>query len=138
MAWFLGNLRYVAWTALAVGVLAAQAGRPWQTMIFLVVGFAQLGVALAVSAPRRRADVRGAPQDRNPMLGVAVAASALLMVAGVLLPVLRELLGTDPLAPVEWAWCVPALLPGVVVATVRRVRRDHHAAAANAGAPDRG
>ena len=147
-----GLARAVLWTglgiavvALAVGVLAAHAGRPWQTMIFLVVGFSQLGVALAVRAHHRRQGLglaRGARRarqgDRNPMLGVAVGLSALLLVAGVVVPALRDLLGTEPLSPADWAWCAAAVLPGVAVAAARRVRRDHHAAVAPAGVRGRG
>jgi Ca2+-transporting ATPase len=46
-------------------------------MAFVTLGLAQLGVALAVRAPRRR-DTPG-----NPWLGLAVAVSAVLRIAAV-------------------------------------------------------
>ncbi|WP_395372840.1 cation transporting ATPase C-terminal domain-containing protein [Streptomyces tubercidicus] len=75
---------------LAVGVWAQQAGRPWQSLVFLVLGATQLGVALGSrSRPHSLA---------NPFLLVAVAAALALQVAGIVLPPLRSLLGTEPLA----------------------------------------
>ncbi|UKY47911.1 cation-translocating P-type ATPase [Streptomyces inhibens] len=75
---------------LAVGVWAQQTGRPWQSLVFLVLGATQLGVALGSrSRPRSLA---------NPFLLAAVAAALALQVAGILLPPLRSLLGTEPLA----------------------------------------
>ncbi|MFI2184450.1 cation-translocating P-type ATPase [Streptomyces sioyaensis] len=75
---------------LAVGVWAQQTGRPWQSLVFLVLGATQLGVALGSrSRPRSLA---------NPFLLIAVAAALALQVAGILLPPLRSLLGTEPLA----------------------------------------
>ncbi|WP_344389799.1 cation transporting ATPase C-terminal domain-containing protein [Streptomyces vastus] len=41
---FMGS--FVATVALVVGVWARETGRPWQSMIFLVLGATQLGVAL--------------------------------------------------------------------------------------------
>ncbi|MGC5032015.1 cation transporting ATPase C-terminal domain-containing protein [Micromonospora sp. DT229] len=77
---------------LGAGVLAAHWERPWQSVVFVVLGLAQLGVALAVRAPRPP----GGRRD-NPALPLAVAVSALLQVAGVLVAPLRDLLGTQPL-----------------------------------------
>lgn len=75
---------------LAAGVWAQQTGRPWQSLVFLVLGATQLGVALGSrSRPRSLA---------NPFLLAAVAAALALQVAGVLLPPLRSLLGTEALA----------------------------------------
>lgn len=44
----------IAACRLTVGVGAAHLSLPWQTLAFLVLGFAQLGVALAVRAHRQR------------------------------------------------------------------------------------
>ncbi|HEX6497461.1 MAG TPA: cation-transporting P-type ATPase [Micromonosporaceae bacterium] len=97
--------------ALGAGVVAQRAGHPaWQSMIFVVLGLAQLGVALAVAAPRRR----GRPG--NPSLFWAVALSAVLQVAGVLVGPLRTLLGTQPLTWSELGACaLVAAVPGVVL-----------------------
>jgi Ca2+-transporting ATPase len=108
----------IAAVTLAAGMYAHQAGQPWQSVVFLVLGLAQLGVALAVRAPRNR-------QHRyaNPGLPAAVAVSAVLQVAGVLIPPLRALLGTQPLGPVALAGCAAAAtLPGLAVHLARRAR----------------
>lgn len=78
---------------LASGSWAHQTGRPWQTMVFVVLGASQLGVALA---SRARPGTRG-----NPFLPVAVIVALGLQVAGVYLAPLRDLLGTDTLSVVE-------------------------------------
>ncbi|RIV37727.1 cation-translocating P-type ATPase [Micromonospora radicis] len=96
---------------LGAGVLAAWWDRPWQSVVFVVLGLAQLGVALAVRAPRPAGGRRG-----NPALPLAVAASALLQVAGVVLAPLRELLGTAPLGAVELLACAAvSVLPGLLL-----------------------
>jgi Ca2+-transporting ATPase len=107
----------IAIVALTVGVVAAGYDRPWQSMLFLVLGLSQLGVALAVRARR----VPGG--DGNPLLGAAVALSALLLVAGLTVPLLRDLLGTAPLSLADWAWCAGAsVLPGLGLVVARRLR----------------
>ncbi|WP_341720426.1 cation-transporting P-type ATPase [Micromonospora sp. FIMYZ51] len=102
---------------LGAGVLAARWDRPWQSVVFVVLGLAQLGVALAVRAPRPAGARRS-----NPALPLAVAASALLQVAGVLVPPLRELLGTEALSAVELLACaVVSTLPGLVLWLSRQI-----------------
>ena len=60
-------------------------------MTFLALGATQLAVALGSRArPRTWA---------NPMLLAAVGAALLLQLAAIYLPPLRDLLGTQPLAP---------------------------------------
>ncbi|MGW6544247.1 cation-translocating P-type ATPase [Streptomyces massasporeus] len=85
---FMGT--FVATVTLAAGVWARETGRPWQSMIFLVLGATQLGVALGSRArPGSLA---------NPFLLVAVGTALGLQAAGVYLPPLRDLLGTEPLS----------------------------------------
>ncbi|GAB1692679.1 cation-translocating P-type ATPase [Krasilnikovia sp. M28-CT-15] len=119
-------------TVLGAGVVAHLQGRPWQSVVFVVLGLSQLGVAMAVR-PRR---VRGGPG--NPALIVAVAVSALLQIAGVLVPVLRELLGTEMLTVVELLACaVVSLLPGIGLLLQRRRRRPSaHPPSTTLPAPD--
>ncbi|MFI7225807.1 cation-translocating P-type ATPase [Nonomuraea angiospora] len=74
---------------LGVAVWAHQTGRPWQSMAFFALGATQLGVALG---SRTRP---GTPA--NPMLLLAVAGALVLQLAGLYLPPLQELLGTQPL-----------------------------------------
>jgi Ca2+-transporting ATPase len=107
----------LAATVLTVGVLAAQAGRPWQSMVFVVLGLAQLGVAVAVRARR----VPGG--ERNRMLPAALVLSAGLQLAGVFLPGLRHLLGTVPLSASDLGWCLlAATVPALVLAFTSRRR----------------
>lgn len=100
---------------LGAGVFAYHAHRPWQSIVFVVLGLAQLGVALAV---RARRTARG---HRNRALLAAVALSAVLQVAGVLFPPLRALLGTAPLAWIDLLACaVVGMLPGMALRVLRR------------------
>ncbi|MEU5644449.1 cation-translocating P-type ATPase [Streptomyces milbemycinicus] len=86
---------FVATVTLAAGVWAQQTGHPWQSMMFLILGATQLGVALGSRArPGSLA---------NPFLLVAVGAALSLQAAGVYLPALRDLLGTEPLPPTDLA-----------------------------------
>jgi Ca2+-transporting ATPase len=102
-------------TVLTVGVVAAQTGRAWQSMVFVVLGLAQLGVAIAVRARRTPGG------ERNPGLAAAIALSALLQLAGVLVPPLRELLGTQFLPAPDLLWCVvAACVPAVLLMAGRR------------------
>ncbi|WP_436314971.1 cation-translocating P-type ATPase [Streptomyces bauhiniae] len=85
----------LATVTLGAGAWALETGRPWQSMIFLVLGATQLGVALGSRArPGTLA---------NPFLLTAVAGALALQAAGVLLAPLRELLGTRPLSPLDLA-----------------------------------
>src|SRR5439155_21088200 len=107
---------FITACVLGAALVAARAGAPWQSVAFMVLGLAQLGVALAVRAPRRR---RG---PRNPSLAAAVGLSAALMLAAVAWAPLRELLGTHPLTMGPLAWCAAvAALPGVGAAGTRAV-----------------
>jgi Ca2+-transporting ATPase len=106
----------LAAVSLAVGLVAETSGRPWQSMLFVVLGLAQLGVALAVRAPRRRGT-----RWTNPGLLAAIALSALAQIAAVALEPLRTLLRTEPLTLTEFAICViAAAIPGIVLAVARK------------------
>ncbi|GIE29715.1 ATPase [Actinoplanes italicus] len=100
----------LAAVTMAAGVVAQQTGRPWQSVMFLVLGIAQLGVALAVRA-------KAAPgAERNVLLPISVGVCLLLQLAGVLTEPLRLLLGTEPLdASTIAACCAVAALPGVAL-----------------------
>ncbi|WP_431961476.1 cation-translocating P-type ATPase [Actinacidiphila sp. bgisy160] len=84
---------FVTAVTLLTGIWAHGTGRPWQTIVFLVLGATQLGIALASRARHG--------SWANPFLLVAVAAALALQIAGVYLPPLRVLLGTDPLSPAD-------------------------------------
>jgi P-type Ca2+ transporter type 2C len=83
----------VAGVTLGVAVWGHQTGRPWQSMAFFALGATQLAVAVGSRArPGTRA---------NPLLPAAVAVALLLQFAGLYVPFLRDLLGTEPLSLTE-------------------------------------
>jgi P-type Ca2+ transporter type 2C len=87
----------IAAVTLAVAVWGHATGRPWQSMAFFALGATQLAVALGSRArPGTWA---------NPMLLAAVAGALTLQFAGLYLPPLRGLLGTQPLSTVDMAVC---------------------------------
>jgi Ca2+-transporting ATPase len=75
---------------LGVALWGHATGRPWQSMAFFALGATQLAVA---AASRARPGTRA-----NPLLPTAVTGALLLQLAGLYLPPLRDLLGTEPLA----------------------------------------
>jgi Ca2+-transporting ATPase len=108
----------IAAVVLGVGIAAHRTGGPWQSMAFVTLGLAQLGVALAVRAPRRRGE------PGNPWLGVAVAVSAALQLLGVAWAPLRTLLGTEPLSVADLAVCLAAaVVPGLLLVVGSKVPR---------------
>jgi Ca2+-transporting ATPase len=112
-----GLWRRIGWTGtliaivtLAVGWGAERSGAPWQTMVFLVLGLSQLGVALALRRP-------GAFR----FLDVAVVGAAVVQVGPLLLPPLRDLLGIGTVSPGQLALVTLAgALPGLTVRLLRR------------------
>jgi Ca2+-transporting ATPase len=107
----------LAVTVLAMGVGAAWAGWAWQTLVFLVLGLGQLGIAWAVRAPR-------APRgDRNPTLSGAVLISVGFMIAAVTVPPLRAVLGTASLPPAHlMVAAAAARVPAALLLWGRRLR----------------
>lgn len=100
---------------LGTGVLAMNAGWPWQSMVFVTLGLTQLGLALAVRVP--------GSGWRNPGLLGAVALSAAAQVAAVLFTPLRSLLLTEPLTITQLAVCAGvALLPAAGLWLYNRLR----------------
>lgn len=101
----------VALISTGLAVAARHSGLPWQSMLFVTLGLAQLGVALAVRA-RRGPGQRWA----NPWLLVAVAGSAVAQIAAVLVEPLRLLLRTDALTGMQLLICAAAaVVPGLVL-----------------------
>ncbi len=120
-----GLVRRIAVTGTLIAVVSlaaalwAQAGdRPWQSVLFTVLGLAQLGVALGVRAQR------AGEAPRNRMLVGAVALSVVLQVAAVVLSPLQSLLGTESLTATEWVVCAAlGAVPGTVLASTAWLRR---------------
>jgi Ca2+-transporting ATPase len=103
----------LATASLGLGIWAAGSGRPWQSMVFASLAFGQLWVALALRTGGRRF-------TRNPWLTAAVAADALLVLAALYLPPLRELLGTQLLTAVELGVVGLASLAGAATVVLQR------------------
>ena len=100
----------IAVVTLAAGVIADAAGHSVQSSIFAVLSMAQLGLAIAVRAPRRRF------QRNGRALEAAIAASALLQAAAIYAPPLQAFLHTAPLPPSMASACLLlAAVPGIVV-----------------------
>jgi Ca2+-transporting ATPase len=104
--------------SLAAGFLAPDSAH-LQTWVFLTLGLAQLGVALAIRAPRKGVGWRGRG------LEAAVAVSAGLQVLAVAWGPLRDLLGTRTVSGTDALviLCLAAL-PGVVLTASRRLGRS--------------
>jgi Ca2+-transporting ATPase len=105
----------IAVVTLAVAVWGHATGRPWQSMAFFALGATQLTVAVG-------SRVRPGTWA-NPMLLVAVAGALGLQFAGLYLPFLRDLLGTQPLSLVDIAVC--GLLSTLGYAAIRLDRIVH-------------
>ncbi len=103
----------IAAVTLGVAVWGHATGRPWQSMAFFALGATQLAVAIGSRArPGTRA---------NPMLLIAVAGALLLQLAGLYLPPLRDLLGTQPLSMVDIAVCCALSTLGYAAIRLDRV-----------------
>ena len=119
-----GLWQRVAWTGalitavtLAAALWARSVGAPWQTMTYVVLGVAQLGVAIALRRPRPDGE------RRLGFLDVAVVGALLAQVGPLFVTPLRDLLSLQTLSLSELAVAVGfAVLPGLVVA-IRRFRK---------------
>jgi P-type Ca2+ transporter type 2C len=90
-------------------------------MLFVVLGLAQLGIALAVRSIRDRST-----RWANPGLLAAVALSGAAQIAAVTVEPLQVLLRTEPLSAAQLAACATvAVLPGAALAIVGKVRSRH-------------
>jgi Ca2+-transporting ATPase len=119
VAQLVANGLAVTAVCLAVAGISRASDGPWQTQLFITLAVAQLALALALRPAgawsRHRAGV--------PWLPVAVAVNLVLLAAAVLLPVLSDLLGTEPSTPLQTLAAVgPALVPAALVVLVRRLR----------------
>lgn len=84
--------------ALVLGRWGMDAGKEWQSMVFVAMVSLQLGVAFGLRARQWT--------TQNPFLPVAAAGSLLLALAGLYVPALRDLLGTAPLPAADAALAV--------------------------------
>jgi len=86
----------------ALMVMAARLGRPWQTMAFTTLCLAQLGHALSAGSDR---PLWRAPAWANPWLLGAVLGSTALQLALLYVAPMARFFGVTPLAAVELAAC---------------------------------
>ncbi|MER5642291.1 cation-transporting P-type ATPase [Kitasatospora sp. NPDC002227] len=100
--------------SLGTALWARHAGAPWQTVLFLALLAAQLGVCVGLREQW--------PLRRHLFLPLAVLASGLLGAAALYLPPLRELLHTVPLT---WGELLPVLAVGTLSALIARLTRRH-------------
>ncbi len=111
--------------ALALGAQAwyvAHDPALWQTMVFTILCFAQLGHVLAIRSEETSLFTLGLGSNR-PLLG-AVLLTAALQLAVIYVPVLNALFRTTPLPPEDLALCVAtALVILGVVELEKLVRR---------------
>ena len=112
--WRIGSLAaFLAVASLAAGLAAGSLSGPSASLLSLGAG--QLAVAWGI---RARTTVRTPPAGRA--LVWALPAAGLLLAASVLLPPLRELLGTQPVS--ADAWLVAALTAFAALALTRILR----------------
>ena len=104
-------------TTLGLGFWAHGSGREWQTMIFVALVSAQLGVALGLRPKQVTRE--------NPLLLAAVAGSFAMAVAGVYLPVFQTFLGTVALPAGDLAVAVCAAVVGWCAVQLTGRRRAH-------------
>lgn len=106
----------IAAVSLSAGLMAQRLGWHVQSSVFLTLGAAQLGLALALRAPRRRWSLAGRGIE------VAVSIALLLQLAALWFPPLRALLGTSALEPrAQLMLLALACLPGLAIAISRLV-----------------
>jgi len=104
----------LAVASLAAGLVVG--GAEARTATFLALGLGQLGIALAL-----RSHGPGRASYRLPL---ALVASSLLMLVPLVVPPLQDLLSTVALGPGQLGVALAAaVVPGLVVAVVRRVQR---------------
>lgn len=104
--------------SLAAGLLASSRGESIQTWVFLCLGLAQLGLALALRAPRRGLGWR------SRGLEAAVVTAAALQLAAVTWSPLQDLLGTHGVGVGDLALLTAlAAVPGVVTGLQEALHR---------------
>jgi Ca2+-transporting ATPase len=108
----------IAAASLAAGLLALEYDWHLSTTVFVTLGVAQLGLALALRAPRSQ---RGLGERA---LEISVLGAVALQVLAVTWSPIQELLGTRALDPTAWFVAMTlALVPGAVVGISTRLRR---------------
>ncbi|TCC16057.1 cation-translocating P-type ATPase [Kribbella sindirgiensis] len=124
-----GLWQRIAWTGTLIAIVTLVAaswthhtGGPWQTMAYLVLGLAQLGVALALRRP-------GLPGTRRRprFLDTAVAGALLLQVLPLFVTPLRNLLGLQLLSAQQFLVALGlAVVPALAIIARRTAAGRRH------------
>jgi Ca2+-transporting ATPase len=106
-----GMWQHIVWVGLLIGAccllsqgIALHMGWHWQTVVFTVLTFSQLGHALAIRSERDSLFAQGLRSNR-PLLG-AVVFTVALQLATIYVPVLNGVFKTDPLSLLELLFCL--------------------------------
>jgi len=124
-------LSHVSWVGVLIATITLGLGaayfdpaRPgdmtWQTMIFVTLGFTQIGHALGLRASGRSA----LSPLSNPLMTVVTLATLVLQLAVIYVPFLERFFGLAPLGPADLALAMGlGVLPFVGARLERRFRR---------------
>jgi len=116
----LGTVITIACLGVAGWALAG--GRPWQSMLFVTLALAQLGIAVVTRSSTE--PVWRMPWSANPFLAVAVALSAALVLAALYVGPVAAVLHTQPLPPSDLAIAaLAATAPAIVFEVLKAWRR---------------
>ena len=110
--WIFGGFMAAVTIAAQYGALSA-GNENWQTMVFTILTFLQLGQAFAVRSEKRSAFL--ANPLGNPFLIGAILISAALHLMIVYMPLGQELFHTQPLSARELGVCLIASLAGLAL-----------------------
>jgi Ca2+-transporting ATPase len=106
-----GMWQHIVWVGLLIGAccllsqgIALHMGWHWQTVVFTVLTFSQLGHALAIRSERDSLFAQGLRSNLS-LLG-AVLFTVALQLATIYVPVLNGVFKTDPLSLLELLFCL--------------------------------
>lgn len=120
----------IIWSGLLIAAasLLAQSwglytGGAWQSMVFTVLTFSQLGNALVMRSEHETLLARGL--RGNPLLWLSIAGTLIVHLAILYLPALNEIFHTEPLSAREWliVLMLSALAPAAIELDKLRSRR---------------
>jgi Ca2+-transporting ATPase len=107
-----GMWQHILWVGLLMGAVSlftqawaigTESGH-WQTMVFTVLTFSQLGHALAIRSERDSLFAQGPCSNRA--LVVTLLATVVLQLATIYVPALNPIFRTEPLAATELVFCL--------------------------------
>jgi len=128
-----GLWQHVVWVGLLMAgaallgqALALQAGWPgWQTIVFTILTFSQMGHVIVVRSETQSLLDRGLFSNR-PLIG-SVIVVILLQLAVIYVPAFNAIFNTVPLGPAEMALCVGLSLLTPLAVEIEKAFRRHAA-----------